>query len=171
MACRAIGLILLLCSLMACANGIKSHLVGRQTKPESRVPIESGGPHEARWQTGDLAVIFDYQWESDQFDMAGHIELQKKIANFPMLEFLRIRAHFVDAEGVIIQTEHLWSVGHRVDVFYGLANFNFSRQFSPPRGTEMIAFSYDGGASDASSEGGFQRSGGGSADWSFWWQP
>ncbi len=164
------GLVLLACGLWACASSGVNRSVGVLTKPESRVDIQPGGPHAARWQTLDIALDFEYQWEQTQFDVRGTVELQKRIQAFTTLDHLRIRAHFLDAEGVILSTHLLWSAGNRASVHYGFVNFNFSRQYPPPAGTDMIAFSYSGEASDAGGDG-FARRAGGRGEWSFWWLP
>lgn len=184
-----IWIIPFICALWACAGGGINHNVGRLTKPESRVAVESGGPHEAQWQTLDVAIIFDYQWktlmatdrkagdtlpprwEPDRFDMTGRIELQKRVKEFTVLDYLRVRVHFLDAEGVILSTHHLWSAGYRGNMHYGFVNFNFSKQYPIPAGAEMIAFSYTGQASDGGGRG-YSRGGGGDRiDWDFWWRP
>ncbi len=165
-----IWITILACTLWACANAGVNRNVGNLTKVESRVDVQPGGPHEARWQTLDIALDFEYQWEQDQFDMQGTVELQKRIQAFTTLDHLRIRAHFLDAEGVILSTHFLWSAGHRGNIHYNFVNFNFNRQYQTPSGTEMIAFSYAGEASDAGGDGLARRSGG-RGDWSFWWLP
>ncbi len=164
--------LLVVCALWACANDIRTHSVGRLTKPESRVAVEAGGPHQAQWRTEDVAVIFDYHWEPDRFEVQGRVELQKRVANFPILDYLRVRIHFVDEEGVILATQHLWASQRRGNLHYNFVNFDFAKQYAPPPGTEMVAFSYTGAASDTGGDG-FARSGGGGgrSDWTFWWRP
>jgi hypothetical protein len=155
-------------TLLACAGGGATRNAGDPTRPESRVMLESGGTHQGHWQTLDIAINFEYQQAMDRFDMAGAVELQKRIINFPTLDYLRIRVHFLDAEGVILTTHQLWSAGSGANVFYGLVNFNFTRQYPLPPGAKMIAFSYRGRASD----GGYSRMRGGDRTaWDFWWTP
>lgn len=154
----------------ACANAGTKRFAGRVTKPESRVAVEPGGPHQTQWQTGDLALNFDYQWEADRFDIAGAVELSKKIQHFTILDFLRIRLHFLDAEGVILATYGVWNAGRRNSMHYYFINFKFDKQYAPPAGTEMIGFSYDGEASDSGGDG-LARKSGGRGDWAFWWTP
>jgi hypothetical protein len=155
-------------ALLACAGGGAARNAGDLTRPESRVMLKPGGTHQDRWETLDIAINFEYQQEMNRFDMAGNIELQKRISSFPTLDYLRIRVHFLDTEGVILSTHQLWSAGRGANVFYGLVNFNFTRQYPLPAGTQMIAFSYRGRASD----GGYSRTTGGDrTDWDFWWTP
>jgi hypothetical protein len=160
----------IVCVLWACASNGSTRSVGVRTKPESRVAVQSGGPYQARWQTLDIAIDFEYQREVDRFDITGNVELQKRIQHFTTLDHLRIRVHFLGAEGVILATYLLWSAGHHGNMHYHFVNFNFNKQYPPPAGTEMIAFSYTGEASDAGGDGLARRSGG-RGDWSFWWTP
>ena len=167
---RWVWLLLLTYVLWACAGAGAKRFAGRQTKPESRVAVERGGPHQAQWQTGDLTVKFDYQWEADRFDIAGAVVLSPKLQHFTTLDSLRIRLHFADAEGVILATHNVYNAGYRNSMHYDFVNFNFAKQYPPPGGTEMIGFSYTGEASDTGGDG-YARRAGGRGEWSFWWTP
>lgn len=167
---KIITLVLIAFLLGACAGSGVNRFSGRQTKPESRVPIENGGPHAAYWQTRDLTLNFDYQWEADAFDIKGSVQLSKMIAHFTTIDHLRIRIHFLDNEGVILATYNVWNAGNRVSLHYHFVNFNFDKQYAPPAGTQIIGFSYSGEASDTGGDG-FARRAGGRGEWSFWWQP
>ena len=112
MRCHLILIIPLLTIIWSCAQDITTQNVGRLTKPESRVDISAGGPYEARWQTLDIALNFEYQWEGERFDIRGNVELQKRIRGFTTLDHLRIRAHFLDVEGVILSTHYLWNAAN-----------------------------------------------------------
>ena len=167
---RWIWIFFLVCFLCACANAGSQRFVGRETKPATRVAIEPGGPHQTQWLAKDLTLDFDYQWEADRFDIAGSVELSKKLQHFTVLDTLRIRLHFLDAEGVILATYGVWNAGRRNSMHYYFINFNFDKQYSPPAGTDMIGFSYNGEASDSGGDG-LARKSGGRGDWTFWWQP
>ena len=156
--------------LSACAGTGANRLAGRQTKPESRVAIQSGGTHEAYWQTRDLAVGFEYTWQTSTFAVKGAVELSKMIAQFTTLDYLRLRIHFLDEDGVILSTHNVWNAGYRRSLHYHFVNFNFDKQYTPPSGTKIIGFSYSGEASDSGGDG-LARRAGGRGDWSFWWQP
>lgn len=160
----------IVCFLWACASIGSNRLAGRLTKPESRVAVQPGGPHQAHWQTRDLMLNFEYQWEADRFDITGKVNLQKYLQHFTTLDHLRIRVHFLDTEGVILSTYNMWNAGHRNSMHYHFVNFNFSQQYAPPAGTDIIAFSYTGEASDAGGDG-YARRAGGRGEWSFWWNP
>jgi hypothetical protein len=167
---RSVLLLLLACGLWACAGAGAKRFAGQQTKPESRVAVQPGGPHQAHWQTGDLTLNFAYQWETDRFDITGTVDLSQKLQHFTTLDHLRIRVHFLDTEGVILSTHNVWNAGHRNSMHYHFINFNFNKQYPPPAGMELIGFSYSGEASDAGGDGLARRSGG-RGDWSFWWTP
>ncbi len=167
---RLVWLFVLACVLWACAGAGTKRFAGRVTKPESRVAVEPGGPHQTQWQTRDLTLNFDYQWEADRFDIAGAVELSKKIQHFTILDFLRIRLHFLDADGVILATYGVWNAGRRNSMHYYFINFKFDKQYVPPAGTDMIGFSYAGEASDSGGDG-LARKSGGRGDWAFWWTP
>jgi hypothetical protein len=153
----------------ACATDISTRNAGRPTKPDSRIALQPGGPHQERWQTNDIAIPFEYRRENDQFAMAGKVELQKRIANFPNIDFLRINIHFLDAEGIILSSHRLWSAGRSNELFF--VNFDFSRQYPLPVGAANLTFSYTGEVADGG--GGFstRSRGGDRTSWRFWWTP
>ncbi len=167
---RLITFCLFILFLWSCAGAGVHRFTGRQTKPESRVDIQPGGTREAFWQTRDLALNFEYEWEADAFAIVGRVELSKMIAHFTTIDQLRIRIHFLDSEGVIIATYNVWNAGRRESLHYHFVNFNFDKHYTLPPETEMIGFSYTGEASDTGGDS-YARRGGGRGEWSFWWQP
>jgi hypothetical protein len=168
---RWIWIVLLAFVLGACANAGSQRFAGRKTKPASRVAVVPGGPHQAHWQTRDLTLTFDYQWEAGRFDIAGSVELSQKLQHFTILDNLRIRLHFLDAEGVILSTYNVWNSGNQENMHYHFVYWKYDKRYTPPDGTTMIGFSYTGEVSDAGGDGLARRSGGGRGEWSFWWQP
>ncbi len=167
---RIASLLIFVLIFWACAGAGVNRFTGRQTKPESRVSVQPGGTRTASWQTRDLALNFQYQWEADAFAIEGRVELSKMIAHFTTIDQLRIRIHFLDNEGVIIATYNVWNAGRRESLHYHFVNFNFDKQYTLPPGTDMIGFSYTGEASDTGGDS-YARRGGGRGEWSFWWQP
>ena len=170
MTTKLVSLFLIAALLGACAGSGVNRFNGRQTKAESRVPIQNGGPHAAHWQTRDLTLKFEYQWEANAFAINGSVQLSKMIAHFTTIDHLRIRIHFLDNEGVILATHNVWNAGYRKSLHYHFVNFDFDRQYAPPARTQLIGFSYSGEASDTGGDG-FARRAGGRGEWSFWWQP
>ncbi len=130
---KRLGIFLLLIPfLWSCAGAGVNRYTGRLTKTETRVAVQPGGPHEGYWQTRDLALDFEYQWETSSFAIEGKVELSKMIAHFTTIDQLRIRIHFIDSEGVILSTYNVWNAGYRESLHYHFVNFNFDKQYPPP---------------------------------------
>ena len=172
-----VGIGLVLWGLWACATDQGIHRdAGRPTKPYSRISLQTTGDRQGRWQTNDIAIDFVYQRATDLFvmtgtsiQMAGKIELQKRLYNFPVINHLRIWVHFLDDEGLIISTHRLWTASRRTDT--RLIRFDFKRQFPLPPNTAMLTFSYEGKMTDGGGRPGGLGSGGERVDWDFWWTP
>lgn len=167
---RWIWLCVLALFLCACANAGSKRFAGIKTKPATRVSVQHGGPYQAQWHARDLTLDFDYQWETDRFDIAGTVELSKKLNHFTIIDSLRIRLHFLDAEGIVLSTYNVWNAGHQDNMHYHFVYWHYDKQYSPPAGTAMIGFSYTGEVSDSGGDGLARRSGG-RGEWPFWWQP
>ncbi|MBL0715728.1 MAG: hypothetical protein JJV98_18740 [Desulfosarcina sp.] len=154
--------------LSGCASGIRNSYVGQAAKPDGRIALRPGDIHQEKWQTNDIAVNFEYQREAGRIDLAGNIELQKRLSNFTQVDYVRVYVHFLDTEGIILASQHLWSSSFNTEPFF--VRFTFTRQYPLPPDTHGLTFSYTGQMSDGGDRG-WAPGGGDRIDWRFWRTP
>lgn len=142
---------------------------GRLAKPESMVTLSSGDAHELQWQTGDLMINAMYALEVNQLELAGIVQLQSKLTHYPIVEYLRISAHALDGDGIILGTYPLWTAGYRAEHFF--INWAFQRSFSVPENTRAVTFSYRGRMRDGGGWGAIGGRDDGGISWDFWHTP
>ena len=161
------GLLFSLVGLVACASGNLSYN-GRYAKSESIVTLVRGGDHQLQWQTNDIIIESTYILEGDQLNLAGQVKLQSSLANFPVVDFLRVSAYAVDGDGLILASYPLWQAHPGSEPFF--VRWSFQRQYTIPEGTQAVAFSYQGRMSDGGrgSLGGMDDGG---TSWDFWHTP
>jgi hypothetical protein len=162
------GLLFSLVGLAACASGTLSYN-GRYARSESIVPLVRGGDHQLQWQTSDIIIEGTYILEGDQLNMAGQIKLQSKLANFPVVDFLRVSAYAVDGDGLILASYPLWQANPGSELFF--VRWSFQRQYTVPEGTRAVAFSYQGRMRDGGRGSLRDMEGNGGTSWDFWHTP
>jgi hypothetical protein len=155
--------------LSACAGSAASY-TGRPANPESVTPLRRGDVRELQWQTNDLMMHATYALEADQLDIAGTIKLQSRLANFPVLEYLRVNVHALDEAGVILASYPLWSSAYGRELFF--VNWSFQRRYIVPATTSALTFSYRGRMRDGGGRGPLRnRDDGDAVTWDFWRTP
>jgi hypothetical protein len=162
------GLLFSLTGLVACASGNLSYN-GRFARPESIVSLIRGDAHELQWQTNDIAVEGTYILDGDQLHLAGQIKLQSRLANFPVVDFLRVNAYAVDGDGLILASYPLWQASPGSEPFF--IKWSFQRQYTVPEATRAVAFSYQGRMSDGGGLGPMRGMDDGGTSWDFWHTP
>lgn len=154
--------------MAACAGGSMSYS-GRAAKPENIVPLLRGDLRELRWQTNDLIIGATYALDGEQLDLAGRIELQPRLGNFPIVDYLRVNVHAIDDSGVILTSYPLWSARVGSELFF--INWSFQRQYAVPDDTRALTFSYRGRMRDGGGRGLNRDRGDGGTNWNFWHTP
>ena len=160
---------ILLFVLAGCAGGGMASYTGHLAKPESIVMVSEGGPHELRWQTSDLMIDTLYVLEKGELDLAGTVNLQSKLRHYPIVAYLRISIHALDADGVILGTYSLWAAGQNAAHFF--INWAFQRRFPVPATTRAVTFSYRGRMQDGGGWGPVRGRDGNGVSWDFWHTP
>lgn len=163
------GVVMLLFVLAACAGGGMASYTGRLAKPESAVKVSEGGPHELKWQTNDLTIDTLYVLENGALDLAGTVSLQNRLRHYPIVAYLRISVHALDADGIILGTYPLWAAGQNTEHFF--INWAFQRRFPVPANTRAVTFSYRGRMQDGGGWGPVRNQGGNGVSWDFWHTP
>lgn len=164
-----VGLLLSLTGLMACAGSGVSYN-GNLAKPESSYPLTRGDINELKWQTNDIFINAMYALEDDQLDLAGRLQLQDRLAHYPVVDFLRVNVHALDGDGIILATYPLWNAPNRYELFY--INWDFQQSYAVPDTTRAVTFSYRGRMSDGGGLGGTLGGlGSDGISWDFWHTP
>ena len=159
----------LFCLIWLTGCGTTSY-TGRLAKPESMVKLSSGDARELQWQTDDLMINAMYSLESNQFDLAGLVQLQSKLTHYPIVEYLRVSVHALDGDGIILTSYPLWTAGYNAELFF--INWAFQRSYPVPEGTRAVTFSYRGKMRDGGGWGPIRnRDDGGGISWDFWHTP
>lgn len=142
--------------LNACAGKSWFSYTGWQAKPDNRAALQDGGPHAAIWKTLDIGLHYRYVMEANHLEIEGKLIRQKRIKQFPDI-VAWVSIHFLDENGIILDTHRLWSQRGST-VLWGI-RWHFKHRFELPAGARAIAFSYSGTAGDNDT------------DWDFWRTP
>ncbi len=161
-------------AIAACTEKWRNSFNGRVAKLDGHVTLETGGPYDLYWETNDIIINGTYEREGDDLDLIGSVQLQSRLSSLPNISHMWVRVHFLDAEGVIVETRRLWTAlgdGGLGGIDY-FVNWDFNHRFAMPAATRAMNFSYDGTMRDSSSTdgGGIGRSGG-SVGIDFWRTP
>lgn len=162
------GLLVVLAAILACAGGGPTY-TGRLAKPESRISLKSGDAHQLKWQTNDIIIDATYALGEGRLDLAGLVQLQSRLRHYPVVAYLQVSVHALDADGLILASYPLWSAGANNEPFF--VNWAFQQSYAVPGTTRSLTFSYQGRVRDG---GGWGPVGGwddGGISWDFWHTP
>lgn len=118
---------------------------GVVAKPDNRTAFEKGGTHVGIWQTNDIAIHYRYILEQDRLTFQGQVKRQARIRYLHRLKAW-VRIHFLDENGVVLDTRLLWAQNGS-DV-YGQIRYRFNRDWQIPPNATAMGFSYSGRASE-----------------------
>lgn len=145
--------------LSACSGKNWFSYTGWEAKPENRYVLKQGGPHAVVWKSPELDLHYRYRLEGDRLHVEGTVVSQSRIRHFNTLRAW-INIHFIDENGIIIDTHRLWSqYGSRV---YGGLKWSFRNSWQLPPANQAVGFSFTGVAG---------YGGENSPQWRFWQMP
>ena len=142
--------------ISACADKSWFSYTGWEARPDNRTPLQEGGPHSAVWHTDDLAIHYSYELHADRLDIEGEVVRQSRTKHFHQLKAW-VSIHFLDANGIILETHRLWS--QRGSDVYGGLHWGFKHSWALPADNRAVAFSFTGTA------------GSNDTTWDFWRTP
>jgi hypothetical protein len=166
---RLLALFLLINLCIACAGGT-SLSPGAWVAEEDRISVLDGGPHEGSWQTRDLSIHYEYREATSSLQITGAIEFANYIPmGFNTLEHLTLNIHFLEANGIVLDTKRIKAFGYRRSLDL-LGEMSFNSRFDLAQDTVAFAFSYNGKVSQG---GGIPTvsSSKGKTAWEFWKVP
>jgi hypothetical protein len=162
-------LFLLINLCIACVGGT-SLSPGAWVEEEDRISILDGGPHEGSWQTRDLLIHYQYRETTSSLQITGVIEFASYIQkNFRTLEHLKLNIHFLEANGIVLDTKRIKAFGYR-RFFDLLGQMSFNSRFDLTQDTVGFGFSYHGRVTEGGGSRNFSRSGD-RIDWDFFKAP
>lgn len=157
--------LLLLCAMIIGCAGLKTSYVGTPANPDNRYPLTTTNSGPAVWQAKDMVLHYETIVNNGVLKIKGTVERLNTIRNFSVVSYFRVSIYFLDADGIILGNQLLWSAGSRVDETF--VRWTFEKQFPLPAGTAAVGFSYRGAFSD----GGSGDSGSAQTGWEVWAAP
>jgi hypothetical protein len=155
---RLLTLFVLINLCIACVGGT-SLSPGAWVEEEDRISMLDGGPHKGSWQTRDLSVHYEYREATSSLQITGVIELASYLQyNFNTLEHLRLNIHFLEANGIVLETKRIKVFGYRRFLEF-LGEMSFNSRFDLTQETVAFAFSYHGKVTEGGGSPTFSRSG------------
>ena len=148
---RVAAVMLLSLSLLACVGKASAPHIGQTARPDNRIPVVSLPAGESTWAAKDLKVHYRAATAGDSLNISGFVEFGSNLAKYPVINRFRVHLHFLDAEGGVIDTKLLWATGINQDTRF--VRWTFERQWPLPPDTDVLGFSYRGGASEAGGKG------------------
>ena len=144
---------------IACVGGT-SLSPGAWVEEEDRISMQDGGPHKGSWQTRDLSINYEYREATSSLQITGVIELASYLQyNFNTLEHLRLNIHFLEANGIVLETERIKVFGYRRFLDF-LGEMSFNSDFDLTQETVAFAFSYHGRVTEGALPPSLSSSGG-----------
>ncbi len=143
---RAAAVMALSLALLACAAASAPH-IGKTARPDNRLPLSALPEGETTWKAKDLDIRYRAVQAGDNFEISGFIDFGSNLGKFPMVGYFRVYLHFLDAQGVVLETHLLWSPGINQEARF--VRWTFERQWPLPPDAVAVGFSYQGGAAEA----------------------
>lgn len=152
-------LVLICVGMLACRPSWFSY-EGSLARPEGRIVLAQGGPHEGTWHDPDLIVRYRYFRKPNRLQLEGTLELGARLTkSFGEVKHFSVTVVMMDAENRILKTGVLVSVGQGI-----IRPWSFRTTVEIPSRVTAMNFSYRGVAFDHAEEGGKVSS-------SFWKTP
>lgn len=137
--------------LLACAGKASAPHIGQTARPDNRTPLASLPAGETTWAAKDLKLHHRAAMAGDNLAISGFVELSSNLAKYPLINRFRVYLHFLNSDGVILDTKLLWATGINQDA--SIVRWTFERQWPLPPDTVAVGFSYRGAASEAGGKG------------------
>lgn len=137
--------------LLACVGQTAAPHIGQTARPDNRTPLASLPAGETTWAAQDLKLHYRAAMTGDSLNISGFVEFNSNLAKYPLINGFRVYLHFLNSEGVVIDSKLLWATGIQQEVRF--VRWTFERQWPLPPDTAAVGFSYRGAASEAGGKG------------------
>jgi hypothetical protein len=148
---RAVSVAVVGLVLLACVGKASAPHIGQTARPDNRMPLASLPGGETTWAAQDLKLHYRARTVGDNLNISGFVELSPNMAKFPLINRFRVHAHFLNAEGVVLDTKLLWATGVKQETSF--VRWTFEREWLLPPDSVALGFSYRGAASEAGGKG------------------
>jgi len=112
-------------------------MVGSIVPTAQRLNLVETNVNESMFKSGDLNVIYSYDFQGTLFKITGKTTKPQGLDSF------NLRLLFLDAEGKVLQQSIIATVGFREDR-RASPELNFTKTLQLPTNTAGISFSYSG---------------------------
>lgn len=136
------GTALLLCAMTIGCAGVNSGYKGTSARTDNRFPLVTMDGTPATWQTKDIALHYNAGVSNDAIGINGTVERLGTIKHYSIVSNFRVRMHFLNAEGIILESHMLWGASTGRETKF--VRWTFDKNFPLPVGATAIAFSYRG---------------------------
>ena len=160
---------LLMLALTAC-SGKPFTYQGVTVRPENRIALSEGGPHEGVWKTKDLSISYAYSRAGRQLEIAGVVDFAQYLrSGYSSLKEIFLAVNFLDSGGIVIDTRPVLTQMGRQWIF--LKEIVFKTRLDLPAETAAFAFSYRGQVGEGGGQAGLMGREGQGVSWDFWQDP
>lgn len=133
---------------------------GRKVAENQRIALPTEAVREGLWEGDDLIFRYQLIQKPDQLSVSGTLKLRPAlIYNYTTLESLHLRIHFLDDQGRVIHTDHLFSAPRMRAM---KEQYPVDARLPLPQNAEGLTFGYAGRAWEG---------GEGPTSWEFWKTP
>ncbi len=148
---RAAAVMFLGIFLVACAAS--APYIGRTARPDNRLLMADLPGGDITWRGKDIDIVYKAAVAGTDLEISGFIEFSSNLAKYPGVSYFRVYLHFLDADGVVLDSKLLWAPGGQRDNRF--IRWTFQRQWPVPPGAAALGFSYRGSVSEPGGDGSF----------------
>ncbi len=149
---RTVGVMLLCLFLLSCAAASAPH-IGKTARPDNQLPLAELPQEETTWKAKDLDLHYKATQVGDNLAISGFVAFGSNLGKYPLIGSFRVYLHFIDAQGIVLDSHVLWATGINQEVRF--VRWTFERQWPLPPDAAAVGFSYRGSASEAGGKGKF----------------
>lgn len=148
---RIAAVMLLSLFLLACAAAAPH--IGKTARPDNRILTADLPGGDSTWRGKDIAIVYKAATAGPDLEISGFIEFSSNLAKYPGVNYFRVYLHFLDTDGLVLDSKLLWAPGGQRDSRF--IRWTFQRQWPMPPGTAALGFSYRGSVSEPGGDGSF----------------
>lgn len=137
--------------LLACAGMASAPHIGKTARPDNRIPLANLPGGETTWAAKDLKIHYRAVTAGENLNISGFVKFNPNLAKYPMINGFRVYLHFLNADGIVLDSKLLWATGIKQEVRF--VRWTFERQWPLPPDTVAAGFSYRGAVSEAGGKG------------------
>ena len=111
---RYLPVLMLFAVIIGCQSMALSYK-GTPARPDNRFPLVASEGDPVEWKAKDMALYYEMAPEEGALDIRGTVKRLDSIKKYPVVSYFRVSLHFIDADGIIIDSHQLCSAGNQID--------------------------------------------------------